>query len=463
MVMTASEPFLGRLRRHLAELLVLAVPVGVSRVGLMVMTAVDAAVVGRHSVHELAYFGLANLPVSLLTVSMVGLLLGTVALTAHAQGAGRDAECGAVLRSALPFGALVGIVCALTGLVAEPLLRAAGQSEEMADGAGPVFAALVLGCPGMALFSTASFFLEGLKRPLPGMLVMVVANVINLLLNLVLVTGWLGGPEWGAVGSALATAITRTAMGLALTGYIFWIMSDRERWAVRGPFRGWWRNGVRLRRFGYATGLSLTVEGAAFTVLGLFAGMLSPLAMGAFTISFNLIALSFMAAIGLASATAVRVGVGYGRRDAAEMAMAGWTGLGVTLVLLGGFGAIYHAMPVTIAAIYTDDGDLLARVAPLIAFSAWVLVADGAQAMMGNALRGRNDAWVPTLLHMVAYGVVMVPLSAWLAFGLERGVRGLLEAVLVAGVIALAVLSARFAWLCRRDARRGVFPAASAP
>lgn len=445
-----AEPRLGRrLRGHVGELARLAAPVIVSRAGLMVMMAVDTAIVGRYAAQELALYGLAHLPNNIMTASGVGLLMGTVTTTAHALGSGDEAECGRAWRRSIPYALMLGVLFALISLLGQPIFQAGGQTEEMAQGGAVVLAVLGLGSPGMMLYITTGFFLEGIKRPTPGMVVMIVGNILNALLAWALVWGHAGLDPLGAVGSAWATAAVRWAMGLALVAYVWW-MSDRDRWQVRRPVGAWWSGAKRQRNLGYAAGLSIGVESTAFAALGLFAGMISPLALAAYTIGLNLIALPFMAAVGLASATAVRVGVAYGRGDGSDMVLAGWTGLAVTSAILAGVGVLYHLLPEEIGRIYTGDPELLSHVAPLIAFGAWVLVADGGQTVMANALRGRHDAWVPTALHFVSYAVVMIPVSAYLSLGLGRGERGLFEGILIASVVSVTVLSLRFAALSRR-------------
>ncbi len=448
--MTSARPSTAeRLRAHVGELLRLAAPVIVSRAGMMVMMAVDTAIVARYSAQELAFYGLAHLPGNIMVGTEVGLLMGTVMIAAHALGAGNEAECGRSWRRSMPYALLLGVIFALISLLGVPLFRLGGQTEEMAQGGAAVLAVLGLGAPGMMLFITTGFFLEGIKRPLPGMVVMILGNLANGLLAWMLVWGHGGFPAMGAVGSAWATTIVRWAMGLSLVAYAWW-MSDHARWQVRVPVADWWSGAGRQRHLGYAAGLSIGVESGAFAALGLFAGMISPLALGSYTVGLNLIALPFMAAVGLGSATAVRVGVAYGQGDKRDMAMAGWTGLGVTSAILAAVGVLYYALPEQIGAIYTTDPELLASVAPLIAFGAWILVADGGQTVMSNALRGRHDAWMPTALHFISYAVVMIPVSALLVFGLERGARGLFEGILIASVVSVSVLSLRFAHLSHR-------------
>ena len=439
-----------RLRGHTAELLRLAAPVIVSRAGLMVMMAVDTAIVGRFSAQELAFFGLAHLPSNMMVGVGVGLLMGTVAMTAHAFGAGRPDECGRVWRRSVPYALLMGALMALAALLfGGPLFRLTGQEAHVAAGGAEVLTVLGLGMPGMMLYTTTGFFLEGLKRPVPVMLAMIAGNVVNLGLAYALVWGAWGVPSLGAVGSAWATTIIRWAMGLGLVAYVWW-MRDHQRWDVRGGWAGWWREAGQQRHLGYAAGLSIGVESGAFTGLGLFAGMISPLALGAYTVGLNLIAVPFMAAVGLASATAVRVAMAHGRGDRMDMALAGWTGLAVTSVFLALVGVLYGLMPELVAGIYTNDPALLARVAPLIGFSAWILVVDGGQVVMANALRGRHDAWIPTVLHFVSYAVVMIPVSAVSAFVLGRAEQGLFDGILIASVVSVSILSLRFAILSRR-------------
>ena len=90
---------------------------------------------------------------------------------------------------------------------------------------------------------------------------------------------------------------------------------------------------------------------------------------------------------------------------------------------------------------------------PAVGLAAWVLMADGGQAVMANALRGRGETWITTACHVFSYLVVMVPLSWFLALPAGRGVNGLLEGILIASILSLLLLGGRFHWLAMRDKR----------
>lgn len=444
----SGAPAAGSLRGQLTDLVRLAVPVIVARAGLMTMVTVDTLVVGQYGTRDLAYLGLAGAIQGALMATMVGLLLGTIVLTAQTIGAGREGEAGAVFHRSLPYAVLVGVAGMIVCFFGEPLFVLLGQAPDIAAGAGDVMAVYGFGMIGAALFVTASFFLEGLKRPMAGVVATLVANVANAFLDWALVFGRLGFPELGAEGSAWATTVIRWGMGLGLLAYIWWL-PEAERFGIRRRTARPWSSGGEQRRLGYAAGLSNGMEAGAFSALTVFAGWLGPLAIGAYTIGLNLLALPFMAALGFAAATAVQVGSAYGAGNRPATARAGWLGLAVTSVVLGLVGIGFWLFPVTIAHGFTQDPALVALTVPAVAFMAYILVADGGQVVMAQALRGRSDAWVPTALHFVSYFAVMMPVSYLLAFHADRGVMGLFEGIFVASLVSVSVLSARFWWLNR--------------
>ncbi len=442
----------SRIRHHVAELVRLAWPVVLTRTGIIIMALADTIMVARFSTEEVAYLGLGFAPVVVLIVTSVGLMMGTLVATANAYGAGRFTECGAVWQRSLPYALFLGISAALLCTLGESFLLLSGQTPKLAAEGGRVLFLLGLGLPANLLFVTNSFFLEAIKRPLPGMVAMISMNVVNIALNWILIYGHLGISEMGAAGAAVATTISRFGLAIMLFVYI-WRMHDHGDYGIRTRQRTHWRDWQHQRALGYASGASGALESAAFATLTTFAGWLGTYALGAYSIALNLLSLIFMVALGIATATAVRVSMAHGRLNHRDLALAGWTGLGVNTIFMTLLGLSLLAMPETLAALYTGDIELIALVAPVIAFTAYIMIADGGQIVILSALRGRGDAWVPALAHAVSYIAIMIPLSWWLAFELDHGVLGLVEGILIASIFSLALLSTRFQFLASADGK----------
>lgn len=441
-----------RFGQDLADLMRLAGPVIVARMGVMVLVLVDTIMVGRFSSDELAYLSIGLIPLNPLIITALGLLLGTLVLTSEAYGAGDEHRCGAVWRRSLLYAGVIGLGGLALSTQGPAILTALGQSQEFATEGSEVMWIIGLGLPFNLIYIATAFFLEGIKRPMPGMIAMIIANLANIALNWVLVYGHFGVPPLGAVGSAWATTILRIGLALGACLYV-WTMTDHARFGIRGPALPDPRAAARQRRIGYAAAASIGAESASFAVLGVFAGWLGGLALGAYAIALNVLAIAFMVALGVSSATAVQVSAARGQHDQPRMVRSGWLGLGANSAIMALIGVVLWPAAPILAALYTTDVDLRLLAAPLIAFNAWILIADGGQAVMANALRGRGEAWFPTGLHFISYFVVMAPLGYFLAIPLGRGVEGLFEAILIASVVAMSLLSVRFAWLARADIR----------
>ena len=119
----------------------------------------------------------------------------------------------------------------------------------------------------------------------------------------------------GAVGAALATTIARWVMLALLVGYVLLAPSLRQFGSAK-RLRLRWRLQVKLLRLGLPFAVSQGLETSAFQGLTLFCGWLGATALAAYQIAINVTALAFMATVGLATATAVRVGARHRRRQA---------------------------------------------------------------------------------------------------------------------------------------------------
>ena len=230
------EPFARRLGRHMRLLFGLAWPVMLSRAGILLMAFTDIAMLGRY---ELGAAGQANLGLAVFVpvlVFCIGLTSGMVPVVAQAFGRGDLAECGRAWRRAMVWAATVSGFGAAVVWNGEAVLLALGQSPENAAAGGRVAEMLAPGLIAQVLFAASAFYLEATNRPIPALLVMLVANLVNFGLNWLLIYGYGGFPEMGAPGAALASTIARL---VALGGcwLSFWRSAMRRRTGCAGRRR----------------------------------------------------------------------------------------------------------------------------------------------------------------------------------------------------------------------------------
>ena len=441
------------LRAHLRETMHLAFPVMLARLGVLTIVTMDTAMSGHASGADLAWYSVAIAPQIPLMLVGIGLLMGTIVMTAQAVGAGTPERCGAIWRNALAHAAVAGVVMAAACVFGEAFLRAAGQPEEIAVGGGRVLVAIGFGLPGVLLYVATSFFLEGIGRPVPGMVIIIGANILNVGLNWLLIFGHGGFPAMGAEGAAIASSIVRWCMFAAAAVYVLRYV-NRRRFGIATAADPAERLGPRIRRIGLPMGIAHGLEASAFAVMTLIAGVLGTAVVGGYSIPMNLLALAFMGAIGLSTAASVRVGNAVGRGDPAGVRWSGWVAVGVAAVYLAAIAVVFALVPGQLAALYTADAAVLAIALPTILVGAIAAIPDGVQGVLMGALRGASDVWPATFLYVFSFWVVMVPLGYWLAIPRGLGAPGLMAAVVAGATIAALLLGWRFRVVSARAVRR---------
>jgi len=432
----------------LVALLRLAGPVVLSCLGIMAMGLTDALVVGRYSATQLSYHALGWAPTAVVVTVCVGLLSGVQVMTSRAIGEGRRHLAGAVLRRGLVYGLWIGgVSTVLLALVGPTFLHAMGLGQDLADGASRVLLVFSLSLAPYAVSVTATVWLEALSRPSPVMVMMWIANLVNLAIDLVLVPGRFGLPAMGAMGGACATLGARTALAVVLLAYVALMPDARALGVFDKPERDRAAE-AEQRRIGFGAGASGFFEVAAFSGMNIVAGWINPLTVAAYAIVLNLAAIVFMVPLGLSTATSVMVGAAYGARDLAGVNRAATLGLAVCTAF--GLVVALAIWPTArlIAAGYTGNLPVIAMAANGLLLACLFFIPDCLQVVAAQSLRARGEVWLPTATHLASYALVMTPLAWFLAIPMHMGLPGILWAIIIASLMSAGLLLARF-WMLR--------------
>jgi len=255
-------------------------------------------------------------------------------------------------------------------------------------------------------------------------------------LNYAMIFGHFGFEPMGVLGSAWATLISRWFMAALLLvlawphlgGYL-----RRPAPDVLAPAPL-----LRVMRLGAPIGAQMMFEFGAFALVALLMGRLGVVQVAAHQVAINLASLTFMVPLGVSSAAAVIVGHAVGRHDPDGVRRSTAAALHVGAGFMMMTAALFIALPVPLARMYTDDPNVIALAAVLLPIAGVFQVADGLQVVALGLLRGLGDTRVPMLINVVAFWVIAIPVSLLLGFGLGGGAPGLWWG-LVAGLAVVAV------------------------
>lgn len=168
----------------------------------------DLAVIGRLGALSLAGLAIGALVMGVLSSQLTFLSYGTTARAARFYGAGdrRAAVEEGVQATWLALGIGTAIV-AVVQLTAVPLVSALAAGGEIADTALPWVRIASLAVPAILIAAAGNGWMRGVQDTVRPLRYVVVGFALSAVLCPVLVYGWLGAPELGLSGSAVANVV----------------------------------------------------------------------------------------------------------------------------------------------------------------------------------------------------------------------------------------------------------------
>ena len=106
--------------------------------------------------------------------------------------------------------------------------------------------------------------------------------------------------------------------------------------------------------------------------------------------------------------------------------------------------------------LYINEPDVINMASGLIVVAGFFQLSDGVQVVGLGALRGMSDVKVPTVITLIAYWVLAIPISYVFGFMLDMGPEGVWYGLLVGLSIAAILLYFRFKMLSKRFIKKNV-------
>lgn len=437
-------------KEHFRKNFQLAYPVMLGHLGHVMVGVADSMMVGQLGSAPLAAASLANgIFVVLLTFS-IGFSSAITPLTALADGENDLGKAAGFFNHGFILNATLGIVFSLLFVVGAPLLKLLNQPEEVVALALPYFKVISLSLIPFMFFQTAKQFIEGLSQTRQAMYIIVFSNLLNILLNYLLIFGKLGFPAMGLMGAGIATIISRIVMAVIMNLYL---VKSRQYRQYLQNFSLNVISGTVLKQItniGLPTGFQYIFEVGAFSMAVVFMGWLGETEQAAHQIAINLASISYMLAAGIAAAATIRVGNQLGRRDKATLRAAGFTSYFMSVALMAISALLFITTRYFLAGLYIDEQAVIDLAAQLLIIAAFFQLSDGIQVVGLGALRGMADVKVPTIITLVAYWVLGLPVGYLLAFVFDWGPHGIWIGLLTGLTTAAILLSIRFHYVSSR-------------
>ena len=214
-----NGPLLGKIVRF-------AIPLALSGILQLLFNAADIVVVGQFvGPTALAAVGSTSAVINLIVNLFMGFSVGANVLAAQYYGAGKNKDLSETVHTAVLSSLAFGVALIFAGVaLSRPMLELMGTPADVLDQAVLYMRIYFVGMPVMMLYNFGAAILRAVgdtQRPLYFLLL---AGVINVILNLVFVIVF----HMGVEGVAIPTVISQCVSA----GLVFWCLTK-----VEGPYR----------------------------------------------------------------------------------------------------------------------------------------------------------------------------------------------------------------------------------
>lgn len=376
------------------KILKFAVPLALSSIFQQLFNSADIAVVGKFAGDKaLAAVGANTFVINLMVNLFVGLSIGANVVVANALGERSYRGITRGVHTSVAVSIACGVLLGIVGFIfARPILLAISTPADILEQAVLYFKIYFVGMPFIMLYNFCAAIIRSkgdTKRPF---YVLVVAGVINLILNIVFVVGF----KMDVDGVAIATVIANVISAVTL---LYFLIHETgpfkfEFWKLR--FTPWILS--RMIRIGLPAG----VQGALFSFSNVCIqsaiNSLGSTAVAASAVAMNpeLIVYFWLNAFGHACVTFVGQSYGAKNLERAKKVVR-WTLLlsGSTTFTLGLLVSIFYH---PILSIFTSDENVIAtgmyRVYIVIGLEFINVLID----VCSGALRGMGKSMMPTII-----------------------------------------------------------------
>jgi MATE family, multidrug efflux pump len=421
-------------------IVMLSVPMVMEMAMESIFVVADVFWVAHLGANAVATVGLTESMLTLVYSLAMGASIGATALVARRIGEGDPEGASRAGVQSIALGVIVSVLIAAFGAWnSSHLLRLMGASDEVVT-IGSTYTRVMLGGNAtiILLFLINAVF-RGAGDAAIAMRVLWLGNAINIVLGPCLIFGPGPFPALGVTGAAVATNIGRgTAVLVQLLTLTRW--NTRVRLSRRHLRLEPSAMGAVLRLSGSGT-VQILIATASYVALVRILSHFGSAALAGYTIGIRLIIFALLPSFGISNAAATMVGQNLGARQPDRAETAVWTAAFYNLIFLGVVGIVFLAGADVIVSFFTSDPiiDSYAVSCLRIVSLGFVFYAYGM--VLTQSFNGAGDTWTPTLINLLVFWAIELPLAWVLSHSGGLAARGVFVALAVCYSL-LAVVSA---------------------
>lgn len=401
----------------------LSVPMILEMVMESLFAVVDIFFVSQINTNAVATVGLTESVLTLVYSIAIGLSTAATAIVSRRIGEKQLAEAGHAAAQVILVSVILGVVVGISGFLgAESILRAMGGSEELIASGSNFTRIIFASSPAIILLYTLSGVLRGGGDAAVAMRSLWIANGLNIALCPLFIFGWGPIPAFGVAGSAIATTIGRSAgvlyqlSALASSKGAVQVLRSQLR-----PDFAIIRNLISVAAGG--TG-QFIIASASWVFLTRILSDFGPSIVAGYTIAIRIIVFTILPSWGMANAAATLVGQNLGANEPSRAEASVWRAAFFNFLFLVAVAIIFFVFAKPIISWFNTDPLAVATGVNCLRIVCLGYLFFAYGMVISQSFNGAGDTLTPTLMNLVCFWAIEIPLAYLLAKKLALGPEG---------------------------------------
>ena len=391
---------------------VFSIPMLIGNIAQQLYSTVDSIVVGHYiGDNALAAVGSAGPVLNMLLALFIGISAGVSIMVAQFFGARKRKDLSYTIGSCITMTAIVSLVLMiLSPPIIKPVLRLLNTPETILDDCAMYLIVTMVGIAGMAFYNILSGVLRGLGDSVSALIYLLVATVINIILDIFFVAV-MGFGVWGV---ALATAIAQAFSSVLC----FWKLAHMRHLfdLKKRHLKMSKRHVTRIIKLGMPSGLTQMIMSSAMILVQSLTNCFGEMFIAANVIVMRVDGFAMMPnmTFGTAMTTYSGQNVGAGLQDRVKLGAKQGTimavGCSTTIT------AIILLFGRNLMSIFTDTPELVDLSMKMMSILAVGYIAVAVTQSLSGVMRGAGDTMTPMWISLFTTVLFRVPLAYLLSY-----------------------------------------------
>ncbi len=370
-----------------------------------------------------------------------GYAMAGISLISQYFGAGDHRMASRSAGNLLAFMGLVAITISVFGYTQAPLLLTwMGIPSDVYDFALQYIRIIFIGVPFTFVGFAFNIIAGSLGDTRTPTYIGVAASVLNIVLDPLLIFGWLGLPAMGVMGAAIATILSRTFASIVGLYLLFHGFKGIKIRLSDLRIEKWWIH--KIIHIGTPLAIQRSSTALGFTVMMSLVSRYGSVAIAAYGVGIRIIDIIQSFTWGLMRATSIMIGqnIGAEQYDRAKEIADKSIKMISLILLVGAIPLVFFRTQ--LIAIFINDPLVIEEGSRLLMIFTWSLPFFGVFFIAGGVANGSGHTKAFATISIIRLWLLRIGLSYLLALGLGMGTIGIWIGMtlsnIVAGLLSLA-------------------------